>query len=292
MKIITSVTEMKAAAGELRQRGERIAFVPTMGYLHEGHLALVREGRKRADVLVMSIFVNPTQFGAGEDFEKYPRDLERDARLAATAGIDVLFCPESREMYPDHYHTYVNVEEVTENLCGLNRPGHFRGVATICCKLFNVVRPHSAIFGKKDYQQLVVIKRMVADLNLDVEIIGLDTVREPDGLAMSSRNTYLGSEERAAALAISQSLLTAKELYDQGERDGARIREAVIQRLEASPLIRPDYVKIADVLTLKDLAWLETEALLAIAARAGQVRLIDNYVFGEPLKVEKIGNND
>jgi pantoate--beta-alanine ligase len=285
MKIIKSVKEMQAFSRDLRQSGQTISFVPTMGYLHAGHLQLMREGRQRGDCLVLSIYVNPTQFGVGEDFEKYPRDFDKDSQMAASVGVDVIFCPEGSDMYPEHYQTFINVEEVTQNLCGQTRQGHFRGVATVCCKLFNIIKPKVAIFGKKDFQQLVVIKTMVQDLNLDLEVIGLPTVREVDGLAMSSRNTYLQDIERRAALSLSQSLLLAKELYDNGERDAASILQAVRDRLGKSPLVRLEYAKICDVVTLRDLAELEQAAVLALAAKVGRTRLIDNYVFGEKLNI-------
>jgi pantoate--beta-alanine ligase len=285
MKIIKSVKEMQAFSRHLRQSGQTISFVPTMGYLHAGHLQLMREGRKRGDCLVLSIYVNPTQFGVGEDFEKYPRDFDKDSQMAASVGVDVIFCPEGSDMYPEHYQTFINVEDVTQNLCGQTRQGHFRGVATVCCKLFNIIKPQVAIFGKKDFQQLVVIKTMAQDLNLDLEVIGLPTVREVDGLAMSSRNTYLQDNERQAALSLSQSLLLAKELYDNGEREAASILQAVRDRLGKSPLVRLEYAKICDVVTLRDLAELEQAAVLALAAKVGRTRLIDNYVFGEKLNI-------
>lgn len=290
MEIIRSVKEMKDLARQLRETGRKIAFVPTMGYLHAGHVQLLQEGKKRGDSLVLSIYVNPTQFGAGEDFEKYPRDLDHDAELADAAGVDIIFCPENCDMYPEHYQTFVNVENVTQHLCGQARPGHFRGVTTVCCKLFNIVSPHTAIFGKKDFQQLAVIRRMVRDLNLDLEIIGMPTVRETDGLAMSSRNTYLQAKERTAALLLNQSLLLAKGLHEKGELNAARILRAVTGHLEQSPLLRLEYARICDVDTLQDLSRLEKEAVLALAVRVGQTRLIDNHVFGEPLDIKAIRN--
>ena len=285
MKIIQSVKEMQAFSRHLRETGKTISFVPTMGYLHAGHLHLLREGRQRGDCLVLSIYVNPTQFGVGEDFEKYPRDFDKDSRMAAGVGVDVIFCPEGSEMYPKHYQTFINVEEVTLNLCGLTRSGHFRGVATVCCKLFNIVKPQIAIFGKKDFQQLAVIRRMVQDLNLDLEILGLPTVREADGLAMSSRNAYLQTEERETARCLSQSLLLAKKLYDNGEREATKILQGVRDCLGKNPLVQVEYAKICDVVNLKDLAELGEEAFLALAAKVGRTRLIDNYVFGEPLEI-------
>ena len=212
-----------------RCRGRRIAFVPTMGYFHEGHLNLMRIGRKRGDCLVVSIYVNPTQFAPTEDFEAYPRDFERDRQLAEEVGVDVIFYPDNQEMYPEGYQTYVEVEGVTNNLCGISRPRFFRGVTTVCTKLFHIVKPHVTIFGKKDFQQYVTIKRMVRDLNMDIEVIGMETTREPDGLAMSSRNVYLKPDERESALSLSRSLGLAEELYDEGERDAgvilAEVRE-------------------------------------------------------------------
>jgi pantoate--beta-alanine ligase len=283
MKIIESLKEMQAFSEDARKAGKTISFVPTMGYLHEGHLNLMREGKKRADCLVISIYVNPTQFGAGEDFDKYPRDMERDRNIAESVGVDIIFSPSNADMYPDNYQTFVNLEEVTQNLCGMSRYGHFRGVATVCCKLFNIVKPHTAIFGKKDFQQLVVIRRMVKDLNMTLEILGMPTAREADGLAMSSRNVYLQANERKAALSISRSLLLAKMLYDDGNRDAADILQAVREFLGSNELLILEYAKICDVETLKDLTNLDTEAVLALALRVGKTRLIDNHVFGDPL---------
>jgi len=276
---------MQKYSESLRLQGKKIAFVPTMGYLHEGHLRLMEEGRRRADCLVTSIFVNPTQFGPSEDLDKYPRDFERDERLSAEVGCDVIFYPSSEEMYPPHYHTYVMVEDITQNLCGSSRPGHFRGVATVCAKLFNIVKPHVAVFGKKDFQQLVVIKRMVQDLNMDLEILGIDTVREHDGLAMSSRNTYLKDGERKSALSLSRSLTKAKNMYQGGERNAAVIIDAVTASIESMPHTKIDYVKICDTTTMEDVESLDAEAVLALAVWVGVPRLIDNYVFGEELDV-------
>ena len=285
MRIIQSAREMQEFSEKIRNGGKKISFVPTMGYLHEGHLHLMREGGKRGECLVVSIYVNPTQFGAGEDFERYPRDLERDSQMAESTGVDVIFCPTNSDMYPAHYQTFVNVEEVTQNLCGLSRPGHFRGVATICCKLFHIVKPHTAIFGKKDFQQLVAIRRMVEDLNMDIKIVGMPTVREADGLAMSSRNAYLKEDERTAALNLSRSLLLAQKLFNDGQRDAAEILKAVTENLKGIPLLRLEYAKICDTETLKDLPHLGKEAVLAMAVYVGKTRLIDNYVFGEALEI-------
>ena len=258
-----------------------IAFVPTMGYFHEGHLSLMREGRERGDVLVVSIFVNPTQFGPGEDFDRYPRDMERDLRMAEEVGVDVIFAPTVEEMYPEGYQTYVEVEKVTQHLCGLSRPGHFRGVTTVVTKLFNIVKPHVALFGQKDYQQLITIERMVKDLNMDVEIVGMPTVREEDGLAASSRNVYLSPEERKAALSLYRSLRRAEELFSEGVRESQRILEEVRGVLEAEPLVKIDYVHVCDPETLEDIEGpIGERALVAVAAKVGTTRLIDNTLLG------------
>ncbi|MDO9516354.1 MAG: pantoate--beta-alanine ligase [Syntrophales bacterium] len=284
MKIIETVRDMQDFSEALRLRGKRIAFVPTMGYLHDGHLRLMEEGKKRGDCLVTSIYVNPTQFGPDEDLDKYPRDFERDERLSRDAGVDVIFYPSSSQMYPEQYHTYVTVEDITTNLCGLTRPTHFRGVATVCAKLFNIIKPHVTVFGRKDFQQLAVIKRMVADLNMDIEVIGIPTVREPDGLAMSSRNAYLKEGEREAALSLSRSLRRAADLYNQGERDAGVILQEVKGFIEGHPGTKIDYVKICDVETMADVESVEGErSVLALAVWVGTPRLIDNYVFGETI---------
>lgn len=276
---------MQRYSESLRGQGTKIAFVPTMGYLHRGHLSLMEEGRRRGDRLVVSIYVNPTQFGPSEDLDKYPRDFERDEMLAREAGCDVIFYPSNGEMYPSQYQTYVTVENVTRNLCGLTRPGHFRGVATVCAKLFNIVKPHVTIFGRKDFQQLVVIQRMVKDLNMDLEVVGLPTVREADGLAMSSRNSYLKEEERESALSLSRSLKLAAGLYDRGERSAGKIIQAVRDFIDKHSGTKVDYVKICDTATMEDVETLSGESVLALAVWVGVPRLIDNYVFGEPLEI-------
>jgi len=281
MKVINSVQQMQSFAESLRRQGKRISFVPTMGYFHEGHLDLMREARKIADCLVISIYVNPTQFGPKEDLSKYPRDFERDSKMAQSVGVDVIFYPPDKEMYPDNYQTYVNVEKVTLNLCGLSRPGHFRGVTTVCAKLFNIVKPHVAVFGKKDYQQYVTIKRMVADLNLDLEIVGLPTVREADGLAMSSRNVYLKGDERSSALSLVQSLKKARKLYDAGERKSSVIMNEVIKIIKSVPYTEIDYIKICAADTLMDIDEITGEAVIALAVKVGTTRLIDNHVFSD-----------
>jgi pantoate--beta-alanine ligase len=256
-----------------------------MGYLHEGHLNLMREGRKRGESLIISIYVNPAQFAPGEDLKEYPRDFKRDEILARNVGVDVIFYPSDREIYPDDFQTYVNVEKVSKNLCGLSRPVFFRGVATVCSKLFNIVKPHVTIFGKKDFQQLVVIRRMVSDLNMDIEIVGMPTTREFDGLAMSSRNAYLQEGERESALSLSRSLKLAKELYEGGECNASVIIEGVKKYIGSHPYTKIDYVKICDTKTLENVETLDKESVLALAVQVGFPRLIDNYVFGEPLDI-------
>jgi pantoate--beta-alanine ligase len=285
MKVIRSIKEMQAFSEYIRNSGKKIAFVPTMGYFHKGHLSLMREGRQRGDCVAISIYVNPTQFGPNEDFEKYPRDFERDKSLAEGVGVDVIFYPEDKEMYPANYQTYVSVEKVTQNLCGISRPGHFRGVTTVCAKLFNIVKPHYAIFGKKDFQQLVAIKRMVQDLDMDLEVIGMTIVRESDGLAMSSRNVYLKENERESALSLSRSLKLAKQMYDKGDRDALRILEEVKKFIEDHPFSRIDYAKICNTKTLQDIDFLDGESVLALAVKINKTRLIDNYVFGDVLNI-------
>jgi pantoate--beta-alanine ligase len=284
MRVIESIKEMQSHCESLRLSGKRISFVPTMGYFHEGHLSLMREARMTADHVVVSIYVNPTQFGPKEDFSKYPRDFDRDAAMAKSVGVDVIFFPSNQDMYPGGYQTYVDVEQVTKNLCGMSRPGHFRGVTTICCKLFNIVKPHSAIFGKKDFQQLAAIKRMVADLNLDLEIVGLPTYRELDGLAMSSRNVYLSKEERSSALALVGALKLAQKLYAEGERNAVKIIKQAEKLIENEPFTNIDYIKICDTATLEDVNEIKNEVVMALAVKVGKTRLIDNSVLGEELK--------
>ncbi len=279
--VISDPAAMIAWAEAARGRGERIAFVPTMGYLHEGHMALLREGRRRGDRLVLSIFVNPTQFGPKEDLARYPRDLPGDLAKAAACGTDVAFVPEPAGMYPAGYQTYVEVRGVQAGLCGDRRPGHFVGVATVVLKLFNVVRPHLTLFGDKDFQQLAVIRRMVLDLNVPVEIAGLPTVREPDGLAMSSRNAYLSPADRRRAVGLSAGLFAAKRLWDAGERRAGALLEAA--RAHVLPAIdRLDYLELHDADTLapiEDAATIERAPVLLVAAFVGGTRLIDNVRF-------------
>ncbi len=281
MQIVDSVAEMQKMAVAARDEGKTIAFVPTMGFLHAGHASLLQEGRRRGDLLVLSIFVNPTQFGAGEDLDAYPRDMERDTRIAAEAGVDLIFAPRPSAIYPKGFQTYVNTEEISLPLCGGSRPGHFRGVTTVVTKLFNIVQPHLALFGKKDFQQLAVIRQMVADLNMPVEIIGMPIVRETDGLAMSSRNSYLSAAERTAALSLSRAIKVARNSYRLGERDATLLREQVVKSLVNEPLAAIDYVELRDGTTLAEVKVVNAETLLALAVKIGRTRLIDNCILGE-----------
>ncbi|HTP67176.1 MAG TPA: pantoate--beta-alanine ligase [Geobacteraceae bacterium] len=281
MKIIVGIKEMQQLALAARGAGTTIALVPTMGYLHEGHASLMREGRRRAGLLVVSIFVNPTQFGPGEDYTTYPRDMERDKKIAADCGVDVIFTPEASAMYPAGYQTFTEVERLTLPLCGAGRPGHFRGVTTVVGKLFNIIQPHAALFGKKDYQQLAVIRRMVADLNIPVEIVGMPIVRENDGLAMSSRNAYLSTGERESALCLSRSIHAAAALYREGQKDASILRERVMAVIGAEPSASVEYVDLRDGETLEEVKTADDRTLLALAVRIGRTRLIDNRILGE-----------
>lgn len=283
MDVVESVHEMQQRSASVRARGKTIAFVPTMGYLHEGHLSLLKEGRQRGDLLVLSIFVNPAQFGQGEDYEDYPRDLKNDCELAQAAGVDIVFAPTVTAMYPNGFATEVNVSGITSGLCGASRPTHFRGVCTVVTKLFNIVQPHLALFGAKDFQQLAVIKRMTQDLNLPINIVGMPIYREQDGLAMSSRNVYLDTTQRQQALALSQSIALARQLVRQGELDVVKLVAAVSRHLEAHALIRSDYVAICHQLTLEPQQRVDKDSVLLIAAFVGQTRLIDNgYLMDMP----------
>ncbi|MBR9976266.1 MAG: pantoate--beta-alanine ligase [Bacteroidetes bacterium] len=279
MKTITSITEMQREAERLRAEGLRIGFVPTMGSLHEGHLDLLRLSRRHADVVVMSVFVNPTQFGAGEDFTLYPRNPERDARLAEDAGCDILFSPDADEVYPPGASTWVQVEGPDAILEGTFRPTHFRGVTTVVTMLFHMVKPHHAVFGQKDAQQALIIRRMVRDLHMDIELLVAPTRRDPDGLAMSSRNTYLSESARAEALAISRSLRLAQRYVVDGGRDAQALLRMVSDELTRTGALIPDYVALVDTDTLEAIERIgTTPVLLAIAARVGKTRLIDNTI--------------
>jgi len=283
MKIINSIKHMQALAIAPEREGRRIAFVPTMGYLHEGHASLLREGRKRGDVLVLSIFVNPIQFGKNEDLESYPRDMERDFKIAESCGVDIVFIPTAAEMYPDGFQTGVAVRDIALPLCGASRPGHFDGVATVVTKLFNIVRPDVALFGCKDYQQLAVIRRMTVDLNMPVEIVGMPIVREADGVAMSSRNAYLSPSERQSALCLFRAIRRARELYAAGERSVAVLRGETRAVIEQEAAAAVEYVEFRDGATLHELEVAGSSTLLALAVKIGQTRLIDNTVLGEEL---------
>jgi pantoate--beta-alanine ligase len=255
-----------------------LALVPTMGAFHEGHLSLIRRAVADCDETVVSLFVNPTQFGPGEDFERYPRDPDADVAAASRQGVDVVFAPEPAEMYPDDYATYVQVERLTEGLCGRLRPGHFRGVTTIVLKLLNIVQPHRAYFGEKDYQQLTVIRRMVADVNLDCQIVAMPTVREPDGLAMSSRNAYLSPEQRRAALVLPRSLTKARHLVESGEHSPQRVRQAVRRMFADQPGVSLQYIEIVDPDTLAPVERCDGDVVIAAACLVGETRLIDNQI--------------
>lgn len=267
---------MQHRSAELRQAGRTLAFVPTMGFLHDGHLALMREGRRRADVLVASIYVNPTQFGPGEDFETYPRNMEKDCRLAETVPVDILFTPDDKAIYGEGCQTFVTPQELAHRMCGLSRPVFFRGVATVVTKLFHMINPHVALFGEKDFQQLTIIRRMVKDLNFPVEIVGVPTVREPDGLAMSSRNAYLKPGQRPAALSLNRSLKNAQRLVATGERRAATILESTAAMIRAFPETEIDYIVIVDIETLADVDVIDRPVRMAMAVKVGTTRLIDN----------------
>jgi pantoate--beta-alanine ligase len=279
VQVISTPTAMSAWSEAARARGERIAFVPTMGALHAGHVSLLSAARKGADRVVLSIFVNPTQFGPKEDLARYPRDLDGDLAKAAGAGTNAAFVPEAMDMYPPGAQTFVDVREVSQGLCGERRPGHFTGVATVVCKLFNIVRPHLAMFGEKDFQQLAVIRRMVRDLNMPVEIVGEPTVREADGLAMSSRNAYLSPTERTRALAISQGLSTARERFAAGERDAAALVNVAFALIKDC-VDGIDYVEIRDADSLRPVERLDRPAVILAAVHVGATRLIDNMRLG------------
>ena len=277
MEIIKTISAARKAR---RQLGGSVGFVPTMGCLHEGHLSLVKRARQENSAVVVSIFVNPTQFGQGEDFGEYPRDLNRDLKMLEGEKTDIVFVPSEEEMYPNGFNSWVDVEGVTERLEGASRRGHFRGVATVCLKLFNIVQPTRAYFGQKDAQQAVVITRMVNDLNMGLEIVVAPTVRESDGLAMSSRNTYLGPREREAAPVLFQALSLAEGLWRGGERDAAKIRREMTALIHKEPLARIDYVSIADASTLEELEKIDRPALVSLAVKIGKTRLIDNITLG------------
>ncbi len=277
MRIVYEPYEMQEIANKYREWGKTIGFVPTMGYLHKGHLSLVKEAKKNNDVTFVSIFVNPTQFAPNEDLDKYPRDIERDEELLKKEGVDFLFYPTVENMYPNGFQTYVSVESLTQVLEGASRPTHFRGVTTVVSKLFNITKPHRAYFGKKDAQQLIVIKKMVEDLNFDVEIVGLPIVREKDGLAMSSRNKYLNKKEREEAVCLYQSLQRAKEMIDNGIYDAKTIKREMYKTINKYEIPKIDYISINSLSELKELEKIEKgNTLISLAVFVGKTRLIDN----------------
>ena len=277
MKIVSTVEEVRAQVREWKKEGYTIGFVPTMGYLHEGHASLM-DAAGENDKVVVSIFVNPIQFGPNEDLESYPRDLEHDAKVCEEHGVDLIFHPTPEEMYGEHFYTYVDMDVLTKELCGLSRPVHFRGVCTVVNKLFNIVTPDHAYFGEKDAQQLAIIKRMVKDLNMPLEIHGCPIIREEDGLAKSSRNTYLSEEERKAALVLSRSIFLGKEMVEKGERDAKKVVAAMTAEIEKEPLAKIDYVKVVDLETMQQVETIEHDILTAIAVYIGKTRLIDNFM--------------
>ena len=281
MKILKTIEEIKAFAGEMSKAGKKIGLVPTMGALHEGHLTLMREARKECEIVIASVFVNPTQFGPNEDYDAYPRKFEEDCQKLEQEGIDAVFHPEPEIMYPQGYLTYVNVDgDITNRLCGARRPGHFRGVATVVTKLFNLSRATDAYFGQKDAQQVVVVRRFVEDLNIPVRIHMVPIVREESGLARSSRNMYLSSEEREAALVLSRSLKKAETAFAGGEKDTSALKELVREELAGEKLAEIDYVELYSFPALQELAKVDQPALLAIAVKIGKTRLIDNVILG------------
>jgi len=277
MEVIKRAAEMQEISLRLKREGRIIGLVPTMGYLHDGHLSLIKKARRENDIVIMSNFVNPLQFGPKEDFATYPRDLDRDNKLAESAGVDYVFAPTSEEMYPQGYDTYVEVKgPITEKMCGKSRPGHFKGVTTVVLKLFFIAQPDHAYFGQKDAQQAIVVRKMVSDLNIPVKIITCPIVREKDGLALSSRNTYLSQEERAQALALPRALSAGRDMIIKGETDPQKVRLHIKQILESSPGIRVDYVEVVDGNDLSDLSVIKGKVLLAAAVYVGKTRLIDN----------------
>lgn len=277
MKIVSTVKEVREYVSAWKKEGNTVGFVPTMGYLHEGHMSLIDAARENGKVVV-SIFVNPIQFGPNEDLASYPRDLDHDAKMCEEHGVDLIFHPTVEEMYGDNFYSYVDMNVLTQELCGLTRPVHFRGVCTVVTKLFNIVAPDKAYFGQKDAQQLAIIRRMVKDLNMPLEIVGCPIVREADGLARSSRNTYLSEEERQAALVLSRAVFMAKEMAEQGERDAKKILSAMRAEIEKEPLAKIDYVKAVATCDMQQVEKIEGEVLIAIAVYIGKTRLIDNTI--------------
>ena len=284
MEIFKTVSDMRSWSDAMHRAGETISFVPTMGYLHDGHLSLMEKGATVCSALVVSIFVNPTQFGENEDLGAYPTNIERDLKLIESKGAKAVFLPDRQEIYPENYETYVALAHLPNHMCGLSRPVHFRGVATIITKLFNIVRPDTAIFGAKDFQQLQVIRQLNRDLNFGINIIGAPIVRESDGLAMSSRNAYLKQEERPSALSLSQSCLKAQDMVTSGEKDSNVIRERIVNFIQSLPYTKADYISICDPDTLNEVENIESEVLFALAVQVGRARLIDNILIKPPLQ--------
>lgn len=278
IKIIKTADEMRALSFQWKKEGHKVGFVPTMGFLHEGHLTLLERAKEKSGKVVLSIFVNPTQFGEGEDFDDYPRDLERDVELAATKGIDAVFFPPVDEMYPENYQTFVELEKLPDFLCGKSRDGHFRGVSTVVTKLFNIVCPDSAFFGEKDFQQLAIIRQMTKDLNFGIEIVGVGIVREKDGLAKSSRNTYLSAEERENSVLLFKSLNIADEMVKKGEKSASVIKETATQTILSYKNAKIDYINICNPETLEDVDVIDGPVLMAMAVYMGKTRLIDNMI--------------
>jgi pantoate--beta-alanine ligase len=278
MKVVGTIKEVRELVKEWKRNGESVGFVPTMGYLHEGHGSLITKARENNDKVVVSIFVNPMQFGPSEDLESYPRDLEKDSKFCESLGADLIFHPEPEEMYHDDFSSYVDMSVLTEELCGLSRPVHFRGVCTVVNKLFNIVQPDNAYFGEKDAQQLAIIKHMVQDLNMDVNVVGCPIVREEDGLAKSSRNTYLSPEERKAALILSKTIELAKKLIAEGEKDADVVVAKMKANIETEPMAKIDYVKAVNGLTMQQQKEIKAPMLIAMAVYIGKTRLIDNMI--------------
>lgn len=278
MKISGKIDEVRAQVKEWKKQGLSVALVPTMGYLHEGHKSLMERARKENDKVVVSVFVNPMQFGPNEDLESYPRDLDRDSKICEAAGVDLIFHPEVEEMYGPDFHAYVDMHTLPEKLCGASRPVHFRGVQTVVSKLFHIIPADRAYFGQKDAQQLAIIRRMVMDLNFDIEIIGCPIIREEDGLAKSSRNTYLSEEERKQAVILNQSLEAAMDAINAGEKDAAKVKQIIIDKLHTCPLAKIDYVEVVSFDTIQPIEKVEGAVLIAIAVYIGTTRLIDNRI--------------
>lgn len=278
IKVVSTVCETRAQVKEWKNQGLTVGLVPTMGYLHEGHQSLIKKAVEENDRVVVSVFVNPIQFAPNEDLETYPRDLEADKRLCDSTGADLIFHPTPDEMYPDGFSTHIQMDNLTKELCGKTRPTHFGGVCTVVGKLFNIVQPDKAYFGQKDAQQLAIIKRMVRDLNFDIEIVGCPIIREPDGLAKSSRNTYLNADERKAALILSKAIKLGEELVADGERNALTVIKAMTDKINTEPLARIDYVNVVDALSIEPLDVVKGEVLVAIAVYIGKTRLIDNFI--------------